>query len=204
MTVEKVNLNEEDYEIKFLEHYGVKGMKWGVRRTQEQLDRAAGRPVRKSSSSKDPKKANLSSYTPGKKKKSSGGSSSNKSKKARLGSYTPDKKKKLNPAQRAGKAIGEKLAKRRETRRKNNELAKLASRPVSDLTTEELRQVTQRLQLERQYTQLTQTEKTGAKAKVDKVLAGAKFLNEVATTGTNLYTNGKKIAQISNELSKRK
>jgi len=26
-----------------LEHYGVKGMKWGVRRSQAQLDRAAGR-----------------------------------------------------------------------------------------------------------------------------------------------------------------
>lgn len=195
MTVEKVDLNEEDYEIEFLEHYGVKGMKWGVRRTQEQLDRAAGRPVRKSSSSGG------SSTT---KKKSSGGSSSKKPKKANLSSYTPDKKKKLNPAQRAGKAIGEKLAKRRETRRKNNAIAKLASRPVSDLTTEELRQVTQRLQLERQYAQLTQGEKSGAKAKVDKVLAGAKFLNEVATTGTNLYTNGKKIAQISNELAKRK
>lgn len=32
-----------------LKHYGVKGMKWGVRRTQEQLDRASGR---KSSESK--------------------------------------------------------------------------------------------------------------------------------------------------------
>jgi hypothetical protein len=28
-----------------LEHYGVKGMKWGVRRDQRTLDRAAGRPV---------------------------------------------------------------------------------------------------------------------------------------------------------------
>lgn len=27
----------------FLQHYGVKGMKWGVRRSQAELDRAAGR-----------------------------------------------------------------------------------------------------------------------------------------------------------------
>ena len=35
--IEKPSLEEA------LEHYGVKGMKWGVRRTQAQLDRAAGR-----------------------------------------------------------------------------------------------------------------------------------------------------------------
>lgn len=31
-----------------LEHYGIKGMKWGVRRSQEELDRLAGRTPRKS------------------------------------------------------------------------------------------------------------------------------------------------------------
>lgn len=41
-----------------LEHYGIKGMKWGVRRSQEQLDRAAGR---RTSSSKSGGKANLKS-----------------------------------------------------------------------------------------------------------------------------------------------
>lgn len=197
MTVEKVNLNEEDYEIEFLEHYGVKGMKWGVRRSQAQLDRAAGRPVSKSSSSG-------SSNTRKKKSSgSSGGSSSSKKSSSSSGS-SESKKKKLNPAQRAGKAIGEKLEKRRETRRKNNAIAKLATRPVSDLTTEELRQVTQRLQLERQYAQLTATEKKGAKATFDKFLSGTKTLNDVLSTGTNLYSNGKKIMAITEELNKRK
>lgn len=38
-------LSEIDDELK---HYGVKGMKWGVRRSQRELDRAAGRRERKS------------------------------------------------------------------------------------------------------------------------------------------------------------
>ena len=197
MTVGKIDLNEEDYEIEFLEHYGVKGMKWGVRRTQAQLDRAAGRPVRKSSSSG-------SSNT--KKKKSSGGSggSSSSKKSSSSSGSSESKKKRPNAAQRAGKAVGERIKKRRETRNKNKALAKLASRPVSDLTTQELRDITQRLQLERQYAQLTATEKKGAKAAFDKVLSGAKVLNEVASTGTNLYNNGKKIMAITQELNKRK
>lgn len=32
-----------EVDIRFLEHYGVKGMKWGVRRDQSTLDRKAGR-----------------------------------------------------------------------------------------------------------------------------------------------------------------
>ena len=39
-------LSDEDRD--FLQHYGVKGMKWGVRRSQAQLDRAAGRSSKKS------------------------------------------------------------------------------------------------------------------------------------------------------------
>ena len=39
-------LSDEDRD--FLQHYGVKGMKWGVRRSQAQLDRNAGRqPTRR-------------------------------------------------------------------------------------------------------------------------------------------------------------
>lgn len=41
---------EEDVDV-FLAHYGVKGMKWGVRRSQAQLDRAAGRDGSSSDSS---------------------------------------------------------------------------------------------------------------------------------------------------------
>lgn len=42
--------NLGDIPARELEHYGVKGMKWGVRRSQEQLDRSAGRRKKPSSS----------------------------------------------------------------------------------------------------------------------------------------------------------
>ena len=35
-----------------LQHYGVKGMKWGVRRSQAQLDRAAGRKTARANNKK--------------------------------------------------------------------------------------------------------------------------------------------------------
>ena len=46
-----------------LQHYGVKGMRWGVRRSQAELDRAAGRTPRKSRKEKraDKKAASSSS-----------------------------------------------------------------------------------------------------------------------------------------------
>lgn len=41
-------MTQEPMSDAVLQHYGVKGMKWGVRRSQAQLDRAAGRrPSRK-------------------------------------------------------------------------------------------------------------------------------------------------------------
>lgn len=44
-----------------LAHYGVKGMKWGVRRSQAELDRAAGRtPRRKSKSARKREASSLS------------------------------------------------------------------------------------------------------------------------------------------------
>lgn len=55
-----------------LTHYGVKGMKWGIRRTQEQLDRAAGRVSKVASKAASKvKSAASSAYQSHKAKKSS-------------------------------------------------------------------------------------------------------------------------------------
>lgn len=40
-------MNDKDAISSFLEHHDVKGMRWGVRRSQSQLDRAAGRKAEK-------------------------------------------------------------------------------------------------------------------------------------------------------------
>ena len=45
VTQEKINSGQD-----YLAHFGIKGMKWGIRRSQKELDRLAGR---KSSSSKE-------------------------------------------------------------------------------------------------------------------------------------------------------
>lgn len=41
-----------DAQLEILEHYGIKGMKWGVRRDRRTLDRLAGRTTSKGSSKK--------------------------------------------------------------------------------------------------------------------------------------------------------
>lgn len=58
-------MNETD---EFLEHYGIKGMKWGVRRSRAELDRVAGRAKALRESSKSAKAARATTrYTSGSK-----------------------------------------------------------------------------------------------------------------------------------------
>ncbi len=129
-------MNDELY------HHGVKGMKWGVRRT----------------------KAELGYKTSPKKKKRSPNDES---------AFTKNMKK-------AGKAIGtaasnanakhkEKKEEKRRIKDARDRNKKLKTKPISDMTDEELRQKIQRIQLENQYRSLNPK----------KVSAGEKFAKSV-------------------------
>lgn len=53
----------DNFEEEFFEHYGIKGMKWGVRRSREQLARLRGDKSPKTPSKKSGRDARLSSIS---------------------------------------------------------------------------------------------------------------------------------------------
>lgn len=171
MTVQKM----DDLEMMFLEHYGVLGMKWGVRRSQAQLDRAAGR---KTSGGK----ANL-------------GSSGSSKKKARLGSKT------LKKSSKSKARLG---SQDRSNAKRNNNSAKarLGSRSINQLGDRELRELTNRMEMERKYNQISAPGKSKGRQVVDKTLSGMKFFNDVVNTTSNTYKNGKAVVDLAKKLKR--
>lgn len=115
----------------YLEHHGVIGMKWGVRRTPEQLGH-------KPSGSRKKKQ------TIGSAIKKAGSSVANASK-----SVVEAGKKKVEERK-------EKKSVKMETKSQTSKLG-----GVSSMSDEELRRAVQRLSLEKQYQQLTPQRKTG-------------------------------------------
>ena len=107
-----------------LYHHGIKGMKWGVRRTREQLGYRTS-PKKKKRSSND---ENVFMKTAKKTGKAISTTASNASAKH--------------------KAKKEEERRTKEARARNE---KLKNKPISDMTDEELRQKIQRIQLENQY-----------------------------------------------------
>lgn len=171
-----------------LAHYGVKGMKWGVRRSQDALDRAAGRPVKK------------------KKKKASGGIAEKAAGKAKK--YLGDKvnelkkqrattkkqkaidKRKLKAFRRQEELQREKLKERAKTAALEKELArKVASggekkraiggdKRYANISDEDLQRAVSRLDMEKRYDTLKMER---AKRNAGPAIKIAKWGGEVAT-----------------------
>lgn len=142
----------KDTSENYLEHYGVLGMKWGVRRTPEQLG-----------------------HKPSSKKKTADLKSTVK----KVGSAVVSKSKTVIEAGK--KKLAEKKSVKMESKtKKTNSEVKTSSkkRKVSSMSDEELRKVVQRLSLEKQYQQLSPKTSSGK----EKVMKFLKTSGKVAVT----------------------
>lgn len=127
-----------------LYHYGIKGMKWGIRRTPEQL----GHRTKTSAKVASAAKSAGSAVVRGAKKAGSAVATSVKNRRA---------------------AKKQKKAEEREVERTK----KLKKKKVSDMTDQELRDRIARLQLEQQYKQLAPQTTNKGKSWVRRALEGA-------------------------------
>lgn len=128
--------------MNYLEHHGIKGMKWGIRRTPEQLGhRPSGTRKKKNQIGSALKKAGSSVASASKNVVDAG-------------------KKKLEERSK-------KKPVKMESKSEKSQTTKLGG--VSNMSDDELRRAVQRLSLERQYAQLTPQRKSG-KEKVAKFL----------------------------------
>lgn len=155
-----------------LSHYGIKGMKWGVRRYQNKdgsltlAGKIRVKRLQNAIDANDRDVADLKKY-----------------------GYTAEAK--------AVKAVGD---------RNRQKLAELYERgkSINDMSDAELRTRLNRLQMEKQYSQLTNSDINKGKEFISKAMKVATGVATATTTAITIYNNAGKIRKIVEEMAKKK
>ena len=160
----------------YLKHYGILGMKWGVRRTPAQLGRTMITTKRQLKADKI------------------------KLERLNSGKHTSVgvTKKRQAAYDKRDKDILEKRIKYNEQKLANKAAKKEAKKKptTKDMSDDELRKVVNRLQMERQYSQLSESNVSKGKEYAQKVLKAGTTVAAVTTTALTIYNNADKIKAI--------
>lgn len=160
----------------YLAHYGILGMKWGIRRTPAQLGRTM--ITRKRQLAAD--KSDLERLNSGKH--------------LSVG-FT---KKRQEAYDKRDKAALERRIKANEQKITDKALKKAAKKKpsVKEMSDDELRKVVNRLQMERQYSQLSESSVSKGKEYAQKIFKAGTTVAAVTTTALTIYNNAERIKNI--------
>lgn len=149
-------------------HYGVLGMRWGVRRSPEVLAAKRARIADEKEVTKAHKKY-IDTVTP-------------KRKKEAYADYEQKRSKAASSRQKEKEVYKKKLAEAKEN-------------PVKKMSDAELRQVINRMQMEKQYSQLTKKETSAGQKFVTDILTNAakqtasNYVSKYMTKGVDILIN---------------
>jgi len=163
----------------YLAHYGILGMRWGARRNPEQSGYVTIRQA-----NKNVKKAGKEAVRESIKK------NNESPKKHTLSQYNRDAKKAKK------EAIKESIQKDKEFNKKLRESKQTKIKDAKSMSDEELRKVVNRLQMERQYSQLSEGSVSKGKEYAQKIIKAGTTVAAVTTTALTLYNNAEKIKKI--------
>lgn len=171
-----------------LYHYGIKGMKWGVRRARNRYEEAAtaAKNVKRLSDKYVSSISKRASKKPNKSRESD-----------------------VQNAKKIAKKINDSQTKRVEKRKKDYELKKSKyeeadkkKNPAKYMSDSELRKKLNRLQMEKQYSQLTGRDMSKGKKALNNIIKAGTTVATVTGTALTIYKNTDKIKSIINGMIK--